>query len=385
MSDLHCYLCGSNRFCKCLTLEHAPRNIQRLLTSNQLATDSAITLVVYQCQECGLVQLPQTLEAEYYDDYLMTVSHSPQMRAFQRSQAIDFVSRFDLAGKRVIEVGCGDGNYLQYLREAGATVCGIEPSRAFRQMAQMRNFQVLEGFVSRQRPIPNAPYDAFVMRQVLEHVPDPNDFLQGIRQALNPAGVGLVEVPSLEQALEGGRFYDFFCDHLSYFSSVTLRHALERNGFEVLEISRGMNGEYNVALVRKAPEYDFVAMQRILDAVAADLRAYVEGCNRQGRRIAVWGAGGKGITVLAVARLRGIAYMVDSDPNKQGRFTPVSHLPIFAPEALLSDPVDVIIVTALAYRDEILAQLRETLGFKGTIVVLGPRIQVLERSQGQDG
>jgi 2-polyprenyl-3-methyl-5-hydroxy-6-metoxy-1,4-benzoquinol methylase len=190
MSELCCRLCGSERLHVCLTLEHAPRNIQRLLTREQLTEDSAITLNVYQCQECGLVQLAQTLEPEYYDDYVMTASHSPQMRSYQRSQAFDFVSRFGLAGKRVIEIGCGDGNYLQYLREARAIATGIEPSRIFRQMAQERGFQVIEGYVSREWLIPGSPYDAFVTRQVLEHVSDPNDFLQGIRQALYGGGSG---------------------------------------------------------------------------------------------------------------------------------------------------------------------------------------------------
>lgn len=378
MPEFCCRLCHSNRLSRCLTLNNAPRSIQRLLTEDQLGSDSAITLSVYQCKECGLVQLAETLESDYYEEYVMTVSHSPQMRAFQRSQAFDFVSKFDLVGKPVIEIGCGDGSYLQYLHEARAIPYAIEPSQPFRQMAQARSFQILEGYVGRQQPVPGAPYDAFVTRQVLEHVPDPNDFLQGIRQVLGSTGVGLVEVPSLEQALEGGRFYDFFPDHLSYFSSLTLCHALERNGFEVLEVSRGMNGEYNVALVRKAPEHDFITLQRTLDVITQDLRTFVETHHLQGRRVAVWGAGGKGVTVLAVAQVRGIAYVVDSDPHKQGRFTPVSHLPIFAPQKLLLDPVDAVIVTALAYRDEILTELREALGFRGTIAILGQRLQIVQ-------
>jgi SAM-dependent methyltransferase len=377
MNESCCRQCSSNQLSMCLTLKNAPPSIQRLLTKEQLGSDVAISLSVYQCMECGLFQLTEALESNYYDDYVMTASHSPQMRAFQRSQAFSFVSSFDLLGKRVIEIGCGDGNYLQYLHEAGAIPYGIEPSKPFCQMAKERGFQVLEMYVGLQQPVPGAPYDAFVARQVLEHIPNPNGFLQGIRQALSPTGVGLVEVPSLEQTLEGGRYYDFCSDHLSYFSSLTLRHALERNGFVVLEVTRGMNREYNVAVVSKAPEYEFVTLQRELEVATQDLRTFVETYYLQGKRVAVWGAGGKGITVLAVAQVRDITYVVDSDPHKKGRFTPVSHLPIFTPEKLLSDPVDAVIVTAVAYRDEILTELREALGFQGTIAVLGERLQVV--------
>jgi len=226
--------------------------------------------------------------------------------------------------------------------------------------------------------MPDAPYDAFVTRQVLEHVPDPNDFLQGIRQSLGSDGVGLVEVPSLEQGLENLRFYDFFADHLNYYSTHVLRYALERNGFEVLEVVRGMEGEYNVALVRKIPEDNFANLQDTVALITRELHDFVTSCRTQGKRIAVWGAGGKGITVMAVTRLQGIAYAVDSDPHKQGRLMPVSHLPIFAPEKLLSEPVDAVILTALAHREEILKELRETLRFRGVIAVLGPRLQIFD-------
>jgi hypothetical protein len=232
-------------------------------------------------------------------------------------------------------------------------------------------------YVVRGKPLPGAPFDAFVTRQVLEHVSDPNDFLQGIRDNLTPSGVGLVEVPSLEQAMEQGRFYDFFADHLNYFSAVTLRHALERNGFTVTEVSRGMNGEYNIALVQCAPAYDFGALQNTLGTLTSEVRTFIDNCRSAGKRVAIWGAGGKGITVMAVGQVTGVSYVIDSDLHKIGSFTPVSHIPIYGPEQLQKEPVEAVIVTALAYRDEVIKQLRDTLGFKGVVAVLGPTLQVL--------
>jgi len=380
MSDTRpiCRLCLSDRLSVCLTLPHASRSIQRLLDQRQLPLDRPLTLRVHQCGDCGFVQLTERLEEGYYDDYVMTTSHSPQMVAYQRAQVEDFVARFGLAGRRVVEVGCGDGNYLALLQAAGAAVSGVEPSDPFRSMALARGLDVAGGYVIRGSPLAGAPFDAFVTRQVLEHVPDPNDFLQGIRENLTADGVGLVEVPSLEQAVEHGRYYDFFADHLNYFSSVTLRHALERNRFSVLDMTRGMNGEYNVALVQRAPEDDFAGLQHTLTTLSRDLRAYIDACTKAGKRVAIWGAGGKGITAMAVAQVSGVAYVVDSDPLKAGYFTPVTHLRICAPEQLMKEPVDAVIVTALAYRDEIIAQLRQTLGFTGDVAVLGPTLELLD-------
>ncbi|WP_163540404.1 methyltransferase domain-containing protein, partial [Klebsiella pneumoniae] len=77
------------------------------------------------------------------------------------------------------------------------------------------------GYVTADRRLADGPFDGFVTRQVLEHVPDINDFLIGIRRNLKPGAYGLIEVPSLEKALEDRRFYDFFPDHLNYFSLET--------------------------------------------------------------------------------------------------------------------------------------------------------------------
>jgi SAM-dependent methyltransferase len=349
-----------------------------LLRHNELQSDIPIDLYVYECPECGFVQLAQMLDPSFYDDYLMTSSHSAQMKTFQQAQASEFVRRFGLSGKRVIEVGCGDGNYLDYLRQAGANVAGIEASSRFQELSRKRGFTVFSGYVSRESAIPEAPWDGFVTRQVLEHVPDPNGFLQGIRASLASSAAGLVEAPSLEQSLDNGRFYDFFADHVNYFSARTLRYALERNGFEVIDVSREMGGEYNVVLVRIAQGSELTGLQRIVDTLTEEIRDFIESYRRIGKRVAIWGAGGKGVTALAVANVRGVAYVIDSDPYKQGLFTPVSHFPVVAPNMLVKDPVEAVVITALAYRDEIITQLRKEIGFTGQIAIIGHHLEIVE-------
>jgi SAM-dependent methyltransferase len=373
-----CRLCRAQRLEPVLTLERAPRDVSHLLTPEQARDDAPIRLEVFRCAECRHVQLARDPEGAYYEDYLMTVSHSPQMNAFQQAQAADLVTRFGLAGRRVIEVGCGDGNYLGILRGLGVDASGIEPSARFRNVATAAGHHVHLGYVTAADPVPEGPYDAFVTREVFEHVPDPNDFLQGIRRSLTDDGVGLVEVPSLEQALEHHRFFDFFPDHVNYWSAATLARALERNGFLVLDITRGMNGEYLEARVRIDTGRDLVALAGSVAPLRDALRALLADCAAAGRRVAAWGSGAKGLASLAEAGAEGIRYVIDSDPHKQGRLTPVTHLPVVGPGQLGTDPVDVLVLTALAYRDEIVAQLRGPLGFGGTIAVLGTPLELLD-------
>lgn len=373
-----CRLCGEADLSVCLILEQAPRNVSYLLPPEEAANDGSIRLDVYRCGRCGHVQLTRDPEEAYYDNYLMTVSHSAQMRAFQRRQATAFVERFALRGRKVVEVGCGDGHYLGILSDLGVSATGIEPSARFREVAHAAGHDVRSGYVTASQDISGGPYDAFATREVLEHIPEPNDFLRGIRRSLNADAVGLVEVPSLEQALDHGRFYDFFPDHVNYFSTGTLARTLETNGFLVLEVTREMGGEYLQALVRVDAGRDFEALTRSIASVRDELRRLLERYAAAGHRAAAWGSGAKGLASLAEAGCGGLAYVIDSDPYKQGRLTPVTHLPVVAPEHLLEDPVDLVVLTALAYRDEIVADLRGRLGFRGTIAVLGSPLELLD-------
>lgn len=372
-----CRLCGQSARHPFLRLPHAPANISRLLHPRDFPTDHPIDLQVWRCNACAFVQIDPVLAESYYDDYVMTVSHSPQMDRYQGDQAADFVRRFNLANQRIVEIGCGDGNYLQHLQSAGAVVVGNEPSTPFRKLAQARGFTVHQGYVGASSPVPGGPYHAFASRQVLEHVPNPRDFLLGARQSLLPGGVGLVEVPSLEQALRSHRFYDFFSDHLNYFSLPTLRLALELAGFEVLETSHGMNGEFNVAIVRTSPTLDFNDFDPIVHNLIASLRSWVATHQTAGQRVAVWGAGGKGLSAMALANLQNIPFVIDSDPHKHGLHTPVGHFPIVTPDHLLQNPVDAIVLTALAYKQEILSDLRGRLGFHGPVAALGTSLEIL--------
>jgi len=372
-----CRLCAQQDLTPFLELPHSAGNISRMLLAQEIGMIPAVDLRVYQCSRCGFVQLSEDLGTTFYDDYLMTTSHSRQVQDFQQSQATDFVLRYGLRGRRVVDVGCGDGAYLSHLGEAGAVAAGIEPSRRSRELAQSRGLRVFPGYVGTASPVPEGPYDGFVTRAVLEHVFDLHDFLLGIRASLTTDAAGLVEVPSLEQALEHQRFYDFFPDHLNYFSQRTLRVALEINGFIVDAIQRGMNGEYNVAFLRVAPGVDPLGLQQHTNRIVAELREFLAVEQRAGRRVAVWGSGGKGVSAMSISRAANVVYVIDTDPHKHGRYTPVTHFPIVPPEMLQSDPADTVLITALAYRDEILRQLLGPLGFQGRIVVLGPQIETV--------
>ncbi|MDT5156639.1 MAG: hypothetical protein QOH51_996 [Acidobacteriota bacterium] len=361
-----------------LELRHVPMGAQHFPKPEQREADYGVDLDIYQCSYCGLIQLSGE-PVIYGEGETSATAFSPTMSEHRTQQMREFIGEFGLAGKKVIDIGCGDGHVVKILGDAGADAFGIEPSNKARALGESRGLRILEGYASREHELEGAPYDAFVSIHSLEHAPDPNDFLQGVRAALAPHGVGLVEVPCVEQVIEHQRFFDFLADHLSYFSAETLRFALEKNGFEVLRVARDWGGEHLVAQVRRRENADFGALRRHAEQLPEEFERFVNAHSGEDKRVALWGASHHAITLLAMVRTKGIEYVVDSALYKQGRFTPVSHLPIVGPEHLRSHPVDVVIVVAPRYNDEIVAQLQSELKFGGTIALLrGSSIEVLQ-------
>ena len=379
----NCRLCkGPLAFNPLIRLENVPREGQLFPNSKQIVSDYGMSLALYRCNQCSLVQLCGE-PVVYRDSETSATGFSPSMMRHRKEQAYRFVEYFNLRDKKVIEAGCGDGHFLTLLLEAGARPFGIEPSRKFTERCREQGLSVEPGEVSDS--LKNSPFDAFATIHVLEHVPDPNSFLQGIYKNLIAGGGGFIEVPSFEKILEGKRFYNLILDHLSYFTVNTLRFTLEKNNFKVLDIKRDWEGEHIIALVKKQEPGNIAPRQpreRLgeFSGWVEPLKNRINNFTQGFKRVAIWGAGAEGVSLIAVTGLRGVAYVVDSAPYKQGRFTPVNHFPIVHPRTLKTDPVDAIIIAAPRYYREIIRQLKEDIKFKGTIALLkGNTLDIIAR------
>jgi len=323
------------------------------------------------------VSVPMNLSGDYYDDYVNAPSLSLQAQQFQTGQAREFVNRFGLSGRRVLEIGCGDGYFLRAMHEAGAHCFGIEPSSAQPQYASQPGIQIEFGFLSGRRILPEAPFDAFVARQVLEHVDDMSDFLLTIRGNLRAGAVGLVEVPNLDKLIGEARFFDFIPEHVNYFTPRSLSLVLQLAGFEVLEICPVEEGESLRALVQWQPTPDYELLMSRVESLRFDIAAFVTDCHSQGKKVAFWGAGGKGLSMMAIANVQDVQLLVDSDPRKVGLYTPVSHRRVSSPETLALQGIDAVIVVAPAYENEIVTKLRTELAFSGLIALAGRDFQLV--------
>jgi SAM-dependent methyltransferase len=350
-------------------LDGIPQGAQALPSCEELASDHGVSVEIRQCPLCGLVQLngPQII---YREGSTSATSFSRSMLEHRRKQAREFVKRFTLQGCKVLEVGCGDGHFLELLALEGALASGVEPSAKAAKAGMARGLKITNGYVSRSQPTEGQPYDAFVTIHVMEHVSDVTEFLQGIWSAMGPNAVGFIEVPSLEQILERSRFYDFMPDHLSYFSRDTLRLACENNGFAVIETGRDWEGEHDYAFVRKRELVDFGRFQLNARKIVDHFNAFLLDQVSAHRRVAVWGASHHANVLLSQVNHGGVEFVIDSATYKQGHCMPVSHLPIVSPSALRTKKIDTVLVIAPRFYKEILHCLLSEYRFPGCVAVM---------------
>jgi SAM-dependent methyltransferase len=332
-----------------------PKVAQFLPDARALRKDKGVALAVFQCSGCGLVQL-DSAPAAYYRQVIRSAGISPEMKDFRKKQLGGFIKKFSLKNKKIIEIGCGKGEYLSIAQGLGVNAYGLEYSKGSVAYCRSIGLKVQRGFVQNSAyRLERAPFEAFFTFNFLEHLPEPDVFLRGIYHNLSDDGVGLVEVPNLDMILKKKLFSEFMRDHLLYFSKETLSLSLSLNGFEIIE-TRVIWHDYIIsAAVRKRPRLDMANFSE----KQKELKNALDGYIHKFRKVAVWGAGHQALAAISLLGLnRKIEYVIDSAPFKQGKYTPATHIPIVAPAKLDSEPVEAVIIMAASYSDEIARLIR---------------------------
>lgn len=393
-------------------LENAPASAQNIPDAKEVGEDKGITLNLRQCPECGLVQFDCT-PVDYYRDVIRAGGFSTTMTELRRRQYKHLIETYGLEGKKLIEVGCGRGEFINVLREFPVQVFGMEHKEDLIAIARDNGLCVWREFpeTADQKFMGDpevegsaGPYDAFLSFNFLEHQPHPDVMLSAIYKNLVDGGMGLVTVPALEYIVERGNYYELIRDHIAYYSFDALRNLLENNGFKVLEeemINRdtismivqkmsaeerearaGRKCEAAVECVKSAElnasEFAAGSNDNIVaslvkghEVVLNDIHHLLDRLAAEQKTIALWGASHQGFTLASTTPLcERVSYIIDSAPFKQGRFAPASHLPIVAPDHFFENPVDVIMIAAPGYSDEIAGVIRTRFGADVRILTL---------------
>jgi SAM-dependent methyltransferase len=288
------------------------------------------------------------------------------------------------AGSLVVEVASNDGYLLQYYKQAGVPVLGIEPATNIARAAQEgRGIPTLNEFFGAELAgrLRDAGRRADVIHanNVLAHVADLNGFVRGIATLLADDGVAVIEVPYVKDMIDKLEFDTIYHEHLCYFSVRALAELFRRHGLHLNDLERiPIHGGSLRLFVqhRRAPSARleallaeeraqgldrpeaFRAFAARVEAVGAELRALLARLRAAGKRVAAYGAAAKGTILLNHFRIgpEELLWVADRNPHKQGLFVPGVKLPIVGPERIAADAPDYLLILPWNHRAEIIRQ-----------------------------
>ncbi len=351
-----------------IAFDNMPAAAQHMPDKEQVKNDRGIHLPLCQCKKCGLIQFDCEPVA-YYRDVIRAGGYSTTMVKLRRRQYQEFIGRYHLEGKKIIEAGCGRGEFLRVLQEFPVKGYGIEHDSELAQIAREGGLAVTDGFTEApDQQLANGPFDAFLSFNFLEHQPSPDIMLTCLYNNLTENGVGLITVPSFEYITDHNTYYELIHDHLAYYTFDSLTYLLNQNGF-VVESKEMINRDTLSVMVRKSKDRiskvsswkDFTPEITALGDSLRSIRAQMENLSKdlEGKHLAIWGASHQGFTLAATTCLgEKTEYIIDSAPFKHGKYAPASHLVIVSPETALRNPPDAILIAAPGYTDEIASVIR---------------------------
>ncbi|HEY5976164.1 MAG TPA: class I SAM-dependent methyltransferase [Geobacteraceae bacterium] len=324
---------------------------------------TGVDISLYGCSVCGHYQIPYVNTESYYDEYVMTVSHSPKIQSLQSDQANKLFS-YAVSRDHFIEIGCGDGSFLTHVRPLFTHVLGVEPSRPYYDLAIKRDLNVINEYLTENLTFDHT-FDAFASRQVFEHVSNPVQILQIVRNIMGDDAVGLIEVPNAQKMLSENRYFDLFSDHINYFTPLSLCYLARKVDLEVVSIQESFNRDYLELYVRKKQRVLTLAAKRESDF------AFLKDAASKYKNISAWGAGSKAQAIMtALGNELKLKHIFDSDPYKDGKYLVNCSTQVVKPSQEKIMVNDLIVIFAVSYQDEIINSLKKEYGYSGDILCL---------------
>ena len=401
-----CRLCGAELSQVVIDLGAQPLANAYVDPMRTRRPEPSYPLVVRVCAECFLVQAaPVVPPGEIFSEYAYLSSYSDSWLAHVGDYSTSMRDRLRLGPHSfVVEVGSNDGSLLRHFCAAGIPVLGIDPAANVAEIARAGGVETMTAFFGTvaAREIAGRA-DLLVANNVLAHVPDLHDFVEGMRVALAPHGTITLEFPHVLRLLLGTQFDTIYHEHLSYFSLRTAQRILAAHALDVVDVeeipthggSLRVHAQHAGLSSSVAPAVDEVlqaerahglesltAYERFRDDVSAAKASLVEflaEARDQGKRVAGYGAPAKASTLLNYCGVGPdlLEYTVDRSPHKQGRRIPGVDIPIHGPERIAETRPDYVVVLAWNLRDEVLAQMAHIRGWGGRFVIPVPQVEVV--------
>jgi hypothetical protein len=409
VSDLVCRLCGSTDLRSVLDLGATPP-CELFLTAEELdRPEPTYPLHLRVCEECLLAQLPPLITPEdtFGGDYAYFSSFSTSWVEHARRFVEDSAERLGLGRHSfVVEVASNDGYLLQHAVERGIRCLGIEPSNVG-EAAREKGVPTLTAFLTpetgAQVRAEHGPADLVALNNVYAHIPDVVGFTQGLRSLVADDGWVSIEVQHLLTLVERSQFDTIYHEHFQYYTVLTAQRALATGGLALVDVELLETHGGSIRLWARPSEIAGEPSERVREVLEAeakaglhtaqghdgfaqavstirdDLVAFLIEARRAGKTVVGYGAPGKGNTLLNYCGIRPdlLAYTVDRNPYKHGRYTPGTRVPVVEPERIAQDRPDYVLILPWNLRDELVAQLAYVAEWGGRLVLPIPALEII--------
>jgi len=382
-----CRICGSAYLHEFLRLPDMPLT-DEFVEEDSKGREFLADIGVFVCRDCWVCQTQHDADTQdYYADYQYSVGATGFASRFMSLLSEYILETFfpQESNLKVLEIGSGDGEQLLSFKNRGHSVLGFEPSKALVEIARQKGVDsvlgLFDGNSANRLPREFQMVDIVLMSYTFDHIPDPMDTLSAIGKVLNPQrGVLVIENHDVEKMLHRSEYCLFEHEHSIYLDASTAQSVLKRGEMALVtlnplpeDVTRANSlifigakqgsryKDRELPTVRPCLAHNINVFDDCADKIQraiGNLDAYIDKWTGVGKKVAGYGAGGRGILTLAPAKSASkLIYLADKKPKSEGIVTPRSHVPVVPIAHMKRQRADKIIVFSFGYMDEIVSDL----------------------------
>jgi len=406
--NFNCRCCKNKNLQAVLSLGKLPLANALLREQDLAKAEKTYTLDLAFCPDCSLVQITETVDPTVlFGEYLYFSSYSQTMLKHAETLAALLIEKQGLSKNNlVIEIASNDGYLLQYFKKKGIPVLGIEPAENIAKAAEeekciptLCKFFNIE--TATQLKNENKSADLIIGNNVLAHVADLNEFVEGVRILLKKDGLAVFEFPYVGDMIENNEFDTIYHEHLCYYSLNSVKNLFARFDLTITDSVRipihggslrifvrhdhtEVPGKSREALLNEEkkkgmdelPFYNSFA-NKVLH-IKKEMLGLLDTLKSEGKNVVGYGAAAKGSTLLNYFGIGKdyIDYIVDRSPYKQGYYMPGTHLPILAPDKIKQTKPDYVLILPWNIKDEIIEQMAFIQEWNGKYIIPIPKVIV---------
>jgi 2-polyprenyl-3-methyl-5-hydroxy-6-metoxy-1,4-benzoquinol methylase len=386
---MNCRGCGAKLALTFLDLGISPI-ANNLVEDKQLNHQSkSYPLRAMTCEKCALVQLSEAIPKEklFPASYTYFSSYSSTWLEHSKTYAQKMISLLQLdQNDLVVEIASNDGYLLQYFANSGIKVLGIEPASGVAKTAIAKGVPTLINYFGESTAVEltqGQKPNLMIGNNVLAHVPDIHDFIKGFSLLITDEGLITFEFPHLLNLIKKTQFDTIYHEHYSYLSVTALLPIFAKHGLRIINVEKLLThgGSLRIfvaknisswivhesvrATIAEELQYDprdlrvYETLQRKVEGIKHNLLSELIKFKKDGKSISAYGAAAKGVTLLNYCGISNdlIDYVVDLNPNKQGKFLPGSQIPIVGINMFDMKIPDILLVLPWNLSIEIKSQL----------------------------